>query len=157
MKPSRDVLVLIIWNRSLCSRWNPNKFGWNQSLAASMKLNPSLSLRSKISSRSDFICKADFFRRKTDLVKKAPIFYQDWCFFLVTRTGIEPMLQPWKGRVLTAWPTGQKMAKVRFELTTCRVWTGCSSHWAISPCLSLNAQLLYHDKTHLSTFFWKNF
>ena len=25
---------------------------------------------------------------------------------LVTRTGIEPMIPPWKGDVLTAWPTG---------------------------------------------------
>ena len=27
-------------------------------------------------------------------------------FLLVTRTGLEPMLPPWKGGVLTAWPTG---------------------------------------------------
>ena len=26
---------------------------------------------------------------------------------LVTRTGFEPVLPPWKGGVLTAWPTGQ--------------------------------------------------
>ena len=26
---------------------------------------------------------------------------------LVTRTGLEPMLPPWKGGVLTAWPTGR--------------------------------------------------
>ena len=29
------------------------------------------------------------------------------CFFLVTRTGIEPMIPPWKGSVLTSWPTGR--------------------------------------------------
>ena len=28
-------------------------------------------------------------------------------FLLVTRTGLEPMLPPWKGGVLTAWPTGR--------------------------------------------------
>ena len=28
-------------------------------------------------------------------------------FSLVTRSGIEPLLQPWKGRVLTAWPTSR--------------------------------------------------
>ena len=27
--------------------------------------------------------------------------------FLVTRTRVELVLQPWKGRVLTTWPTGQ--------------------------------------------------
>ena len=48
--------------------------------------------------------------------------------FLVTRTGIEPMFPPWKGGVLTAWPTGLIMvAAVGLEPTTCRVWTGCSS------------------------------
>ena len=63
--------------------------------------------------------------------KKTP---QMWCPILVTRTGIEPMLQPWKGRVLTAWPTGL-VAEMGFEPMTCRVWTGCSSHWAIPPLL----------------------
>ena len=29
-------------------------------------------------------------------------------FFLVTRTRLELVLPPWKGGVLTAWPTGQK-------------------------------------------------
>ena len=47
---------------------------------------------------------------------------------LVTRTGIEPMLPPWKGGVLTAWPTGHNLvAVVGFEPTTLRVWTECSS------------------------------
>ena len=32
-------------------------------------------------------------RRKTDLVKKAPILYQDWCFFLVEGDGFEPSEQ----------------------------------------------------------------
>ena len=26
----------------------------------------------------------------------------------MTRTGLEPVLPPWKGGVLTAWPTGHK-------------------------------------------------
>jgi hypothetical protein len=29
----------------------------------------------------------------------------------MTRTGFEPVLPPWKGGVLTAWPTGQRMAE----------------------------------------------
>ena len=37
-------------------------------------------------------------------------------FFLVTRTGIEPMLQPWKGRVLTAWPTGRISNTIALEI-----------------------------------------
>ena len=61
---------------------------------------------------------------------------------MVTPTGFEPMLPPWKGDVLTAWPRGLikfyifnflfgfpkelfvMVAAVRFEPTTCRVWTG---------------------------------
>ena len=54
---------------------------------------------------------------------------------LVTRTGIEPVLPPWKGGVLTAWPPGREcapdwermVAVVGFEPTTLRVWTACSS------------------------------
>ena len=58
-------------------------------------------------------------------------------FLLVTRTGLEPMLPPWKGGVLTAWPTGLiyktkfpcfcMVAAMRFELMTYRVWTDRSN------------------------------
>ena len=66
-------------------------------------------------------------------------------FLLVTRTGLEPMLPPWKGGVLTAWPTGRYealyraeyikritscicvVAAMRFELMTYRVWTDRSN------------------------------
>ena len=66
--------------------------------------------------------------------------------FLVTPTGLEPMLPPWKGGVLTAWPTGRyvalfcaddiknellriicMVAAMRFELMTYRVWTDRSN------------------------------
>ena len=30
---------------------------------------------------------------------------------MVTRTGFEPVLPPWKGGVLTTWPTGQKQTE----------------------------------------------
>ena len=46
---------------------------------------------------------------------------------MVTRTGIEPMIPPWKGDVLTSWPTGHVVAAVGFEPTTNRVWTEYSS------------------------------
>ena len=36
---------------------------------------------------------------------------------VVTRTGIEPMIPPWKGDVLTTWPTGQKNG------SGSRIWT----------------------------------
>ena len=45
----------------------------------------------------------------------------------MTRTGIEPMIPPWKGDVLTSWPTGHMVAAVGFEPTTNRVWTEYSS------------------------------
>ena len=34
--------MALFFMKSCEARWNPNKFGWNQSLAASMKLNPSI-------------------------------------------------------------------------------------------------------------------
>ena len=54
--------------------------------------------------------------------------------FLVTRTGIEPMLPPWKGGVLTAWPTGL-VAATWLEQVTDRVWTGYSTNWVTPPYL----------------------
>ena len=50
----------------------------------------------------------------------------------VTRTGFEPMMPPWKGGVLTTWPTGQNatgnlVAVTGFEPVTPWVWTKCSS------------------------------
>ena len=66
---------------------------------------------------------------------------------LVTRTRLELVLPPWKGGVLTTWPTGhicQKascdafwclVAATGFEPVTLRVWTECSgqlSYAAIS-------------------------
>ena len=51
--------------------------------------------------------------------------------FLVTRSRIELLLPPWKGGVLTAWPTGL-VAEVGLEPTTYRVWTDCSSQLSYS-------------------------
>ena len=33
----------------------------------------------------------------------------------MTRTGFEPVLPPWKGGVLTAWPTGQVKQNIETE------------------------------------------
>ena len=46
---------------------------------------------------------------KTHRHRKFPtvIYWQRRKLFM-TRRGIEPLLQPWKGRVLTAWPTGHE-------------------------------------------------
>ena len=49
-------------------------------------------------------------------------------FDLVTRARIELALPPWKGGVLTTWPTGHLVAITGFEPVTLRVWTACSSH-----------------------------
>ena len=65
---------------------------------------------------------------------------------MVTRTGIEPMLQPWKGRVLTAWPTGQiVVAEVGFEPTTFRVWTERSSQLSYPAMWSEQAFLAWRS------------
>ena len=66
---------------------------------------------------------------------------------LVTRTGIEPMIPPWKGDVLTSWPTGHVVAAVGFEPTTNRVWTEYSSqlsYAAINILPSPATKLLYY-------------
>ena len=45
--------------------------------------------------------------RKPSLLLTKSTLYLFGSAFLVTRAGIEPALPPWKGGVLTAWPTGQ--------------------------------------------------
>ena len=50
--------------------------------------------------------------------------------FLVTPTGIEPVLPPWKGDVLTAWPRSlifKKTPRVGLEPTTLRLTAECST------------------------------
>ena len=44
----------------------------------------------------------------------------------MTRTGLEPVLPPWKGGVLTAWPTGQT-PQVGLEPTTDRLTADSST------------------------------
>ena len=51
---------------------------------------------------------------------------------MVTPRGLEPLLPPWKGGVLTAWPRGHwfiffMVAANGVEPLTLRVWTVCSS------------------------------
>ena len=79
--------------------------------------------------------------------------------FLVTRTGIEPMLQPWKGRVLTAWPTGHEWWR-KWDLN---LWPAGYEPDALASelfrhnLLTLNAWLLYHKLFFLSIPFFKIF
>ena len=50
---------------------------------------------------------------------------------MVTPRGIEPLLPPWKGGVLTAWPRGHNMElAIGIEPTTCWLQVSCS---AIEP------------------------
>ena len=63
----------------------------------------------------------------------------------MTPTGIEPVLPPWKGDVLTAWPRSRsiirinknydlpdkKTPRVGLEPTTARLTAACSTNWAI--------------------------
>ena len=55
----------------------------------------------------------------------------------MTPTGIEPVLPPWKGDVLTAWPRSlifcplpRKTPPVGLEPTTTRLTAECSTDWA---------------------------
>ena len=47
------------------------------------------------------LCRFETNRQKERRTLKCP------SFFLVTRTGIEPMFPAWEASVLTAWPTGR--------------------------------------------------
>ena len=47
----------------------------------------------------------------------------------MTPTGIEPVLPPWKGDVLTAWPWSL-MIHMRLELMTSWLKVRCSTSWA---------------------------
>ena len=54
----------------------------------------------------------------------------------MTRGGIEPPLSPWKGGVLTAWPTGHKAPRVGLEPTTLWLTVRCSTDWANEEYIS---------------------
>ena len=55
-------------------------------------------------SDSDFIAEGYLMFRQERFIEKSTCSRK--CFFLVTPTGIEPMIAPWEGAVLTAWPRG---------------------------------------------------
>ena len=77
---------------------------------------------------------------------------------MVTRTGIEPVLPPWKGGVLAAWPSGRLVAEIGLEPTTLRVWTECSSQLSYSATFALAQReqgLLYYKNGFLSTVFFR--
>ena len=54
-------------------------------------------------------------------------------FQMVTRTGFEPVLPPWKGGVLTTWPTGQKMAP-QAGLEPATLWLTVRCYYQLSYC-----------------------
>ena len=72
---------------------------------------------------------------------------------VVTRPGIEPGIPPWKGGVLTAWPTGQMVTHPRLERGTPWLKVRCSANWASESSgsssrtrtydRSVNSRLLY--------------
>ena len=95
-------------------------------------------------------------RKSEKIHKKGAFAYAPFSYvWMVTPTGLEPMLPPWKGGVLTAWPWGHlyktrflsadnasidalvyvtdcsvlssMVAAMRFELMTYRVWTDRSN------------------------------
>ena len=90
---------------------------------------------------------------------------------LVTRTGIEPMSPPWKGGVLTAWPTGLIYKELnnffnylvllvsypRLERGTTWLKVKCSTTWANSPhnCDTHNAFIYYNIFSQMSIHLWK--
>ncbi len=78
---------------------------------------------------------------------------------LVTRTRIELVIPPWKGGVLTAWPTGLMVAAVGLEPTTLRVWTECSgqlSYAAICGCFYCKRLMMISTSTTIVKSFLRN-
>ena len=86
--------------------------------------------------------------------------------FYMTRTGFEPVLPPWKGGVLTAWPTGHVWRRRRDlnPRTGCPIYTlsrgASSATWVLPHKIkngsagrirtydrSVNSRLLYHWAT----------
>ena len=107
----------------------------------------------QISAKQGYICCSVMHTEK----RKNPITTSFSCsygiFALVTRTGIEPVLPPWKGGVLAAWPTSRiVVAEVGFEPTTIRVWTERSSQLSYSAMLTSvpKAFILYTIQSVLS-------
>ena len=47
--------------------------------------------------------------------------------YVMTPTGLEPVLPPWKGGVLTAWPRGHMAPQVGLEPTTDRLTADSST------------------------------
>ena len=57
-----------------------------------------------------------------------------YILFMVTRRRVELLTPPWKGDVLTDWPTGPMMVSHRrFELRTTWLKVKCSANWANGP------------------------
>ena len=63
-------------------------------------------------------------------------------FFVVTRAGIEPALPPWKGGVLTAWPTGHISQKIRISNWLILIFWCGSSSWARTSDIMINSHAL---------------
>ena len=61
--------------------------------------------------------------------------YAEYTFYM-TPTGIEPVLPPWKGDVLTAWPRSLKQHRIRSALS--------SPSRARTYNNSVNSRVLYH-------------
>ena len=73
----------------------------------------------------------------------------------VTPTGIEPVLPPWKGDVLTAWPRSQKTPPVGLEPTTTRLTAECSTDWAKEDYSENISSVYISSKLH--TNYWLSF
>ena len=61
---------------------------------------------------------------------------------VVTRAGIEPALPPWKGGVLTAWPTGHISQKIRISNWLILIFWCGSSSWARTSDIMINSHAL---------------
>ena len=71
-----------------------------------------------------------------------------WESFQMTPTGIEPVLPPWKGDVLTAWPWGLKNSPSRARTYNNSVNSRVLYHWAIEDYIP---DTIFHVPSELHT------
>ena len=71
--------------------------------------------------------------RRDNRYTTGPNSYSQFKIQMVTRTGFEPVLPPWKGGVLTTWPTGQKMAP-QAGLEPATLWLTVRCYYQLSYC-----------------------
>ena len=87
---------------------NPRSSAWQADMLTPTPRDLLKQWRLTGSNRRPSACKADALPAELNLLRitKSLLVNESVTTLLMTRTWIEPVIPPWKGGVLTAWPTG---------------------------------------------------